>query len=1091
MNHIMKRTMSVCLVFALLSLGLLPAESALAASANPKGKESAHSAAPAGNDEQRVIVTFKNKIDNTLLKGKIKREQKHRPMVAATMSKKEIEKLKKDAAVQSVEPDIVIEAAAQTTDWGTSDVQAPAVWASATGQGVKVAVIDSGIDTEHEDLAVAGGASFVDYTTSYDDDNGHGTHVAGIIGARNNEVGTVGVAPDASLYALKVLDGSGRGYLSDVLAAIDWAVDNHMDMINLSLATPVDSPALHNAVDQAYASGVLVVAAAGNSGSADGAGDTLQYPAQYSSVISVGSVDAAHQRASTSSTGSGLEVVAPGVGIQSTYLNNSYATLSGTSMAAPFVAGELALLKQRNPGWSNVELRTYLDQHTLDLGTAGRDSQYGFGLVQLPAQSESEGTDGSAAGGETGNGGTDGSDPADSGNPDGSGAAGGSGEGENGGDDSVTGDVYDPQVSAASVTVPSIIWSGNYSGSEDLSKWPSLQNAKAITTMSRNVNGSGYYINFVLYNDHTVKFLDTYNNPNKNVYNDTGWPDLTNAISIAAYGNSSTIYRFVLNSNETITATYCYSGGCSPFVFPADQWPSLVGAKGIAASMDTNYKTRSFVWYTNGRVQLVSRSAGGTSSNDNTDSFPGSLTHPNANSIAYDEGYLRRYVAYLNLNPTLTLSTTASQNVTNQTGLNLITLTGQVKDQDNDNVTVSATIGGVTKSVVVSNTATNPNWTLQWNVIADNVPFGTYTGISVSANDGKQGIATSPYPGTIFVDTPPNAPTHTSFASFLPVMPNIGWMFSDANAGDTQSAYEVTVLTSTGSTVLYNSGWIVSASPAFTVPSGVLARNTIYTLRVRVKDQTGAASAYSALRYFKTNNLPVPVMTSYTDGQQLTVNALTFTWTYSDADAHPQTAYQILGSKDNWATTAYDSGVISSAATSHTTPSLANGTWQFAVKVFDGMEWSAPVYRTGLTLPNNYEPNDTSAQAFPAAYTVPLSSMIDAATDVDFYTYTAQSTGLDRVTMTVPAGLNYDVYVFDHSMNFITAGIQGTGGTENIVFDVTAGSMYYIKIISADGTFSTTLPYTFTVSKYVLQLQTNYQYDSNGNIISKTTTKIN
>ncbi|MCD1260535.1 hypothetical protein B5M42_017170 [Paenibacillus athensensis] len=125
---LMKRTMLAGLVFALLTLGLLPAEHIQAATANPKGNERTQPAASSGDEEQQVVVTFKNKVDKTLLKGKIKREQKRRPTVAVKMSKKEIEKLKKDASVLSVEPDIVMEAAAQTTDWGTSDIQAPAVW---------------------------------------------------------------------------------------------------------------------------------------------------------------------------------------------------------------------------------------------------------------------------------------------------------------------------------------------------------------------------------------------------------------------------------------------------------------------------------------------------------------------------------------------------------------------------------------------------------------------------------------------------------------------------------------------------------------------------------------------------------------------------------------------------------------------------------------------------------------------------------------------------------------------------------------------------------------------------------------------------
>ena len=211
--------------------------------------------------------------------------------------------------------------------------------------------------------------------------SGHGTHVSGIIGAKNNGVGLVGVAPDTSLYAVKVLDSTGSGYVSDIISGIDWAITNKMDIITMSLGTKSDVAALHNAVDSAYTQGVLVVSAGGNDGAG---GDTIEYPARYSSVIAVGAVDKTNKRAYFSSTGKELEVSAPGVNIQSTYLNGQYATMSGTSMATPFVAGDLALLKQAHPTYSASQLRSLLQQKVIDLGRKGRDSSYGFGLIQAP-----------------------------------------------------------------------------------------------------------------------------------------------------------------------------------------------------------------------------------------------------------------------------------------------------------------------------------------------------------------------------------------------------------------------------------------------------------------------------------------------------------------------------------------------------------------------------------------------------------------------------------------------------------------------------------------------------------------------------------
>ncbi|NYD11757.1 minor extracellular protease Epr [Clostridium beijerinckii] len=242
-------------------------------------------------------------------------------------------------------------------------IQAPTAWSSSyTGKGVKIGIVDTGI-ANHEDLSVAGGAAFTSYTTSYLDDNGHGTHVAGIIGAKNNGYGIVGVANEASLYAIKVLGNDGAGYLSDIIAGIDWCITNKMDIINLSLGSSVPSTALQQEVDKAYNQGILVVAAAGNDGTSDGSTDTVDYPAKYSSVIAV---------------------AAPGVNVLSTYLNNKYVSMSGTSMSAPFVTGDLALLKQANPGLSPNKLRAKLNENVIDLGISGKDSWYGYGLIQAP-----------------------------------------------------------------------------------------------------------------------------------------------------------------------------------------------------------------------------------------------------------------------------------------------------------------------------------------------------------------------------------------------------------------------------------------------------------------------------------------------------------------------------------------------------------------------------------------------------------------------------------------------------------------------------------------------------------------------------------
>lgn len=300
-----------------------------------------------------------------------------------------IDELEKNLAVKHVEEDIIITKSTQVEDWGILSTNTQLAWNSGlTGRGVKVAVLDSGI-AAHSDLVIKGGVSTVDYTSSYHDDQGHGTHVAGIIGARNNSIGVKGVAYESDIYAVKAFNQDGVAFLSDIIEGIDWSISNDIDIINISAGTQTDSAAFRMVADRAYESGLLIVAAAGNDGAPDGLDDTVDFPARYPSVIGVGAVDSNHTRATFSSTGPAVEVAAPGVRIMSTYLGDRYAYMSGTSMATPYVAGELALLKQAYPSLSNKELRAILIEYTRDLGPAGRDAFFGYGLIQASSFTES------------------------------------------------------------------------------------------------------------------------------------------------------------------------------------------------------------------------------------------------------------------------------------------------------------------------------------------------------------------------------------------------------------------------------------------------------------------------------------------------------------------------------------------------------------------------------------------------------------------------------------------------------------------------------------------------------------------------------
>ncbi len=350
-------------------------------------------------DKEYIVVYKNNSGKDAVIKGskKLKHEFKSIKAVAVKANPNAMKGLKKNPNIAYVEEnikfsivgnDVKVLNKVETKSTGTVvpaeesqwDIQAMKVsnaWKEGvTGKGVKVAVIDSGI-ANHAELNIVGGVSTVDYTTSYNDDNGHGTHVAGSIGAKRDGRGLVGVAPEANLYAVKAMDQTGSGTLQDILEGLDWSIANKMDVVNMSLGTSYDSQALRDMVNKASNSGILLVGANGN----DGVGTPVNYPAKYDNVIAVSAVDEYLKIGSFSSTGIETEFSAPGVNVVSTYLNGMYAQLNGTSMASPHVAGFLALLKQKNPTMTNTQLRAELQKYAKDLGNTGRDAFFGYGFL--------------------------------------------------------------------------------------------------------------------------------------------------------------------------------------------------------------------------------------------------------------------------------------------------------------------------------------------------------------------------------------------------------------------------------------------------------------------------------------------------------------------------------------------------------------------------------------------------------------------------------------------------------------------------------------------------------------------------------------
>lgn len=293
----------------------------------------------------------------------------------------------------------VIAHAEQVTEkpTGVEMIQAPHVWDTTKGAGITIAILDTGCDTDHPDLQgrITKGRNFTDDDQSnperYEDYNGHGTHVAGTIAAIQNNTGVVGVAPEVNLLIGKVLNKDGSGQINWIIEGILYAIEQKVDIISMSLGGPDDVPELHEAIQKAVNSNILVICAAGNEGDNNSNTDEYGYPGYYNEVISVGAINLNRQSSEFSNSNNEVDLVAPGENILSTYLDGKYATLSGTSMATPHVSGAMALIKViANQSFerelTEPELYAQLIKRTIPLGDSPRLE--GNGMVYLTAQEE-------------------------------------------------------------------------------------------------------------------------------------------------------------------------------------------------------------------------------------------------------------------------------------------------------------------------------------------------------------------------------------------------------------------------------------------------------------------------------------------------------------------------------------------------------------------------------------------------------------------------------------------------------------------------------------------------------------------------------
>ncbi len=383
-----------------------------------------HSLASPAEDLVRVVVGY---INEDVVEG-IAKSYGTRPLkniqeikaAVIVLPRQAIKGVLRYAGVRYVEEDGVAEVlefgSSPDVKWNTVMINATLVWDefyelmgwSSLGYGVTVAILDTGIYYRHPDLKgrVSWCANTVGTKTYMGNDlskcadkNGHGTHVAGIVAAQVNGFGSAGVSPNVTLYAVKVLNDAGYGTYSDIAEGITLAVKgpdglvgtaDDARVLSMSLGGSTDSQVLRDAAKWAYDMGSTLVAAAGNSGDGNPSTDNVAYPARYEWVIAVAAVDQHYGIPSWSSDGPEVDVAAPGVNVYSTYKNNKYATLSGTSMATPHVSAVVALIQALRLA-NNERLLTPKEIYDVitttakDIGPSGLDVYSGYGLIDAYA----------------------------------------------------------------------------------------------------------------------------------------------------------------------------------------------------------------------------------------------------------------------------------------------------------------------------------------------------------------------------------------------------------------------------------------------------------------------------------------------------------------------------------------------------------------------------------------------------------------------------------------------------------------------------------------------------------------------------------
>ncbi|UKS25760.1 S8 family serine peptidase [Paenibacillus sp. HWE-109] len=345
--------------------------------------------------KRKYLVKFKSKISkNTIsqsfmrkqnITGKLLKEFKNFNQTLLELNNEEYQNLSNNPDVLIIEPDYPVTVAGnvypnnETLTWGYEALNTQSLQNfGVLGSGIKVAIVDTGVDLTHSELSVLGGVALV--SDSYNDDNGHGTQIAGIISSKINGHGTVGIAPNASIYSVKALDREGNGSYSQIVSAIDWCIENKINIINMSFTGSYNSVILQDAMKQAWDAGILVVASAGNEGA-----NAVKYPARYPTVMSVGALNQSLEISPFSNYGDKIDLVAPGSNILTTNYNNDYTTVNGTSFSTAYITGAAAEIWSAHPDWTAEQVKLSLLRSSKIIG---EKEKYGYGLVNLVAAYE-------------------------------------------------------------------------------------------------------------------------------------------------------------------------------------------------------------------------------------------------------------------------------------------------------------------------------------------------------------------------------------------------------------------------------------------------------------------------------------------------------------------------------------------------------------------------------------------------------------------------------------------------------------------------------------------------------------------------------